>query len=77
MTVLTGLLIERRNNMLICDLCRKRLDGKITYMSIKNGSSHICEECVKICRIIVKDPNTQKITYLNEYKEKLDREGKI
>jgi len=59
--------------MFVCDLCRKQLvKGKNKWVVIeKNGiEQHVCEDCIILCKEIVKDPNTGSLTYLNEYKEK-------
>ena len=55
--------------MLICDLCRKPLiNGKDKWVA-KGKIGHICETCIKISSMIIKDPATGPLTYLNKYRE--------
>jgi len=51
----------------ICDMCKKNLDKGKQF--IKTDDSHICLDCIKLCVEIVRDPNTEKLVYLNQYKE--------
>lgn len=54
--------------MLICDLCKQPfIKGKTKW--VNNGTRHICETCIEICNIIIKDPATGPVTYLNKYRE--------
>ena len=57
--------------MIICDLCRNDL-RKRKYVVYEKRKLHVCQECLEICKLILKDPGeaTTKITYLNEYRER-------
>jgi hypothetical protein len=59
----------------ICDMCRKPLKEDTTFFHV--GEKDICNDCVEICREIMKDKNTSKVTYLNEYKEKKEMDKSL
>lgn len=62
--------------MFSCDLCGHMLvKGKTKWVQSEDNSLHICIDCVKICKTIVDDPNTGNLTYLHEYKNKLEERG--
>jgi len=56
---------------MMCNLCRKILKKGTKY--IINNEMKICELCIKICVKIINDPkeSNKKITYLNEYRERI------
>lgn len=58
--------------MIICDLCKNKLNK--TKKHVYTDDSHICKECIDICVKIVNDPTTDKLVYLNQYKDILEIE---
>lgn len=52
-------------------MCRKPVDGmnKVKYIVDSRTGRHICVDCIRWCSKIVKDPETSKVVYLNQYKE--------
>jgi hypothetical protein len=61
---------------LICDLCRHSVqkgDIIVPHVVLKEKHLHLCAECIQWCKKIIRDPNEEdgKVTFLNEYKEKM------
>lgn len=61
--------------MLSCDLCKKPLEGleKVKHVADSKTGRHICVDCIGWCVKISKDDSTEKLVYLNQYKEEYER----
>lgn len=55
-------------------MCRKPLVKGMKWVAMADEKRHICIDCVKVCKEIVKDPTTGPFVYLNEYKDMKERE---
>lgn len=56
--------------MTICDLCRRKVNviKEKVFINVEKNT-HLCVDCVTTCKEIVTNPNTSKVTNLNEYKD--------